>query len=81
MTLFEESRWQASERLPGEYLVYYRDVLTIHANDPVRGECRICRRPGCPDWRNAYDQLAFSGELMAKPDHWCNRLTGSGVRR
>lgn len=80
MTLFEESRWQSPKTLSREYLVYYRDILTSHGNDPVRGECRICRRPGCPAWRNAYDHLAAAGELMAGPEHWC-WVTGSGVRR
>jgi hypothetical protein len=80
MILFEKSRWWPSETMWENQLAYYRDVLTTHANDPVNGECRICRRPGCPEWRNAYDHLAAAGEPMATPEQWL-RLTDFEVRR
>jgi hypothetical protein len=67
---FEDSKWQAAHSLSVELVAYYRNVLTVHANDPPTGKCRVCGLPTCQDWRSAYDQLAAGGEAMAQPDVW-----------
>jgi hypothetical protein len=51
-------------------VAYLRDVLVVHANDPVAGVCCVCEVVNCPDWRDAYDRLAAANELMAEPSRW-----------
>ncbi len=66
--MFEKSRWRAPRALPTKQLTYLRSVLASHGNDPATGMCKVCGVSCCSDWRNAYDQLAVAGELMAEPD-------------
>lgn len=67
---FTETHRQAPTSLPPQRVRYLRSVLDAHGNNPPNGRCQVCRAASCPDWRNAYDQLAAAGELMAKPDEW-----------
>jgi hypothetical protein len=70
VTFFEESHWLPDPALSNEQVAYLRNVLTAHANDSRTGMCAVCRIPGCPDWRSAYDRLAVAGEPMAEPRLW-----------
>jgi hypothetical protein len=56
--------------LPPEHIAYLREVLAIHANTGIAGECTICRHPSCPDWRDAYDTLTAAGQLLGYPSQW-----------
>jgi hypothetical protein len=44
---------------------HFRDLLAIHADDPVLGACLLCKEIRCRDWRYAWAQLAAAGELTA----------------
>jgi hypothetical protein len=72
VSLFDEHPGHPPHPLPAGQVPALREVLDTHANDPSSGQCRICGRPSCPTWRDAYDQLATAGQLMAEPDRWGN---------
>ena len=38
-------------------VAYYREVVALHADDPVVGACLVCRVSRCKDWRHATDRL------------------------
>lgn len=57
-------------------VAYYRKVLQCHQTAADTGLCPVCAVPRCPDWRNAFDRLAFAGETMSAPDTRWQDLTG-----
>ncbi len=60
---YEYERVPLSERLTA----YYRDVVAIHADDPVVGACLVCRVPHCEDWRSASERLGSDAERPIEP--------------
>ena len=80
MGVDEPDQTESFASLPAERVAYLRHVLTVHGNDPHTGQCRICHRPSCPDWRNAYDRLAAAGHLMAEPGRWLPADNEDGAR-
>jgi hypothetical protein len=44
----------------------YREMVRIHADDPVLGTCAICGESRCPDWRYAKARLACVGALSTE---------------
>jgi hypothetical protein len=70
MTYFDEHPGPPTPEMPREQITYLRRVLATHANQPATGACQICGTPSCPDWRDAFDQLAAAGQLLADPQHW-----------
>jgi hypothetical protein len=75
---FNETRRHALTSLSPERVRHLRSVLGAHSNDPAIGHCQVCETTACPDWRNAYDQLAAAGELMVNPDRWLSVLARAG---
>jgi hypothetical protein len=76
-----EQDWpEAFAALSAEQIAYLRHVLDVHRNDPQTGECRVCHRPSCPDWRDTYDRLAVGGQLMAEPGRWLPAEDQGGAR-
>jgi hypothetical protein len=58
------------QRMTAEQASCFRDLLVQHGNEGETGKCAECGVRRCRYWRNAYDQLAIAGELMAAPDQW-----------
>ena len=50
--------------LSQQLIAYYRQVMTVHANDPRIEVCRICRKRNCDDYRYARACLIAAGELV-----------------
>lgn len=69
-TFFTEHGWRSPRNLSDTQVRDLRQRLKRHANNPLTGSCAVCARPSCPSWRDAYDQLATAGELMAEPGRW-----------
>lgn len=80
MSLFEKCRKQPPHKLTVVEVEYFRPVLTGHRNDPVLGLCRICGAVNCVDWRDAYDHLVATGELMGRPELWNEIGRGEATR-
>jgi hypothetical protein len=59
--------------LAGEVVAHYRRVLLRHSGDPNTGVCQVCQVAHCADWRDAFDKLAFAGEVMSEPQQWTPR--------
>ncbi|OJF10734.1 hypothetical protein EDD30_0879 [Couchioplanes caeruleus] len=53
--------------LTDRLLSYYRDVVAMHADDPVIGACLVCRVPRCEDWRFASERLFAPAAREAEP--------------
>ena len=70
MSYFDEHPGPPTPELSPEQVAYLRRVLATHANDPSTGDCHVCGTRSCPDWRDAYDQLAAAGQLLADPRQW-----------
>lgn len=60
---YEDERTPLSDRLAA----YYRDVIALHADDPVVGACLVCRTSRCEDWRSASDRLGHAVERPRGP--------------
>ncbi|SDY23616.1 hypothetical protein SAMN05444365_1011153 [Micromonospora pattaloongensis] len=58
----------ADRPLSPELVQHYRDVVRIHADDPVIGACPVCLRSRCRDWRYAREALISAGEFAAGPE-------------
>jgi len=73
---YENEYAPLSDRLIG----YYRDVVAVHADDPVVGACLICRASKCEDWRQAFERLNYAAEAPATPTAVApaQRLNGGG---
>jgi hypothetical protein len=45
-------------------VAYYRETVTIHADNPVTGVCGVCQVSRCTDWRFATERLQCAGESV-----------------
>ena len=65
----------AHDGLTPELTAHYRQVLDTHRPKGERRICAICNVARCPDWLDAFDNLAAAGQLMATPDQWESPLS------
>lgn len=73
MSFFDEQPGRSYTELSAEAVVYYRQVMATHVNQPPEGVCQVCNVATCPDWRDAYDKLVDAGELMLPTSVYDNR--------
>jgi hypothetical protein len=50
--------------LSAQLLAYYRDMVAVHADEPVNDKCAICHVHRCQDWRFARERLMCAGQAV-----------------